>query len=162
MKFSALYTLCILCIPYLLATLANCSDEEVYEKVKSIVNEAYDCSLEDVEFIDKYNEKLYWIWTNNLFRYLRVKLYLYESEDIYKNVKGKKGNALGDDVADALRDDFFIYKEREEFIRNALNILSSEKSLAKTISIFETFQIQNIITRNDFHKGTQNLKLTIM
>ncbi|EUD68517.1 hypothetical protein C922_00913 [Plasmodium inui San Antonio 1] len=139
MKLSALYqlyTLCTLCILYLLVSLAKCSDEEVHEKVKSIVNEADDCSLEDVEFIDKYNEKLYWIWTNNLFRYLRVKLYLYESDAIYKNVKGKNGKALGDDVKDALQDDFFIYKEREEFIRNALNILSNEKFLAKTISVY--------------------------
>ncbi|KJP88111.1 hypothetical protein AK88_02225 [Plasmodium fragile] len=137
MKLSALYTLlCTLCIPYLLASVTNFSDEEIHEKVKSIVNEADECSLEDVEFIDKYNEKLYWIWTNNLFRYLRVKLYLYESDTIYKNVKGENGNALGDHVKDALRDDFFIYKEREEFIRIALNILSNEKSLAKMISVY--------------------------
>ncbi|ANQ09245.1 Uncharacterized protein PCOAH_00034800 [Plasmodium coatneyi] len=128
MKFRALYILCTLCIPYLLTSLANFSDEEVYGKVKSIVNEADECSLDDVEFIDKYNEKLYWIWTNNLFRYLRVKLYLYESDDIYKNVKGKNGNTL--------KDDFFIYKDREEFIRIALNILSNEKSLAEMISVY--------------------------
>ncbi|CAI7721429.1 conserved Plasmodium protein, unknown function [Plasmodium vivax] len=136
MKLSALYTLCTLCTLCLLASLAHCSDEEVYEKVKSIVNEANDCSLDDVQFIDKYNEKLYWKWTSNFFRYLRVKLYLYESDEIYEQVKGKNGNALGDDVAEALRDDFFNYKDREEFVRIALNILSNEKSLAKTLSVY--------------------------
>ncbi|CAA9989126.1 conserved Plasmodium protein, unknown function [Plasmodium knowlesi strain H] len=128
--------LCTLCILYLVATSSTFADEEVYAKVKSLVNDAHECSFDDVQFIDTYNEKLYWIWTNNLFRYLRVKLYLYESDAIYKNVKRKNGNALGDPGAEVLRDDFFTYKEREEFIRIARNILSNEKSLAGMIHVY--------------------------
>ncbi|GAW81825.1 hypothetical protein, conserved [Plasmodium gonderi] len=127
MKFSLLYILCIL---YLFVILINSSDDLVYEKTKRFVNEADECSQEDINFMDEYTTKLYWIWTNNFFRYLRVKTYIYENDKIYEKIKRQNNNKV-----DVLKDDFFNYNERDEFIRNALTILSNEKSLKKSINI---------------------------
>ncbi|CRG93780.1 conserved Plasmodium protein, unknown function [Plasmodium gallinaceum] len=121
----------ILNILYLLFLLVFCSENLMNEKIKKIVNEADECLPEDVEFMDNYTLKLYWIWTNNFFRYLRVKMYIYENDDIYRKIIKKHKNMLG-----AFKDNFIIYNNRSEFIKNALTILSSEKTLKKFIDLY--------------------------
>ncbi|CRH00934.1 conserved Plasmodium protein, unknown function [Plasmodium relictum] len=117
-------------ILYLLLFLVNCSENLMYEKIKKIVNEVDKCSLEDVEFMDDYTLKLYWIWINNFFKYLRVKTYIYENDDIYKHIIKKHKNML-----EEFKDNFIYYNDRSEFIKNALNILSNEKTLRKMIDL---------------------------
>ncbi|KAI4837299.1 hypothetical protein MKS88_003769 [Plasmodium brasilianum] len=116
---------------YLFLFSCTCNENFIYEKIKRTVNEAEECSLDDVHFMDSYSEKLYWMWTSNFFRYIGIKTYIYENDTIYEKIK--KGN---NNLYNILKDDeFFHYNNRDEFISNALIILSNEKTLKKNIDL---------------------------
>ncbi|SBS85329.1 conserved Plasmodium protein, unknown function [Plasmodium ovale] len=121
----------ILYMLYLSAFFVSCSDIFTYEKIRRIVNEADDCSLDDVDYIDRYSTKLYWIWTNSFFRYLRIKTYIYENDEIYESIKN-----VNNKILEIFKDNIFSSKNKDEFIRNALTILSNEKTLKKSIDLY--------------------------
>lgn len=100
----------------------SCSydDKNVYEQSKKIVNENNACTLEDVLLLGEYTDRLYWLWTDSLFRYARVKLYVYENDDIYNEMKIKKVN---------FQDSFFVYNSIREFIKNSTSMLKKAKAL---------------------------------
>ncbi|KEG02683.1 conserved Plasmodium protein, unknown function [Plasmodium vinckei vinckei] len=121
MKLLGLY------IFYLLPFFIICSELEDYQKIKNIVNEIDECSEEDVEFMNNYVNKMYWVWTNNFFRYLKLKAYIYENDIVYDQI------IKMENIIQLLTDNFIVYKNKEEFIRIALTILSNEKHLKNVI-----------------------------
>ncbi|CAD2095131.1 conserved Plasmodium protein, unknown function [Plasmodium vinckei brucechwatti] len=121
MKLLGLY------IFYLLPFFIICSELEDYEKIKNIVNEIDECSEEDVEFMNNYVNKMYWVWTNSFFRYLKLKVYIYENDIVYDQI------IKMENIIQLLIDNFIVYKNKDEFVRSALTILSNEKHLKNVI-----------------------------
>ncbi|CXI63582.1 conserved Plasmodium protein, unknown function [Plasmodium berghei] len=124
MKILGLY------IFYLVPFFIICSELNDYAKIKNIVNEVDECSEEDVEFMNNYVNKMYWVWTNNFFRYLKLKAYIYENDIVYDQI------IKMENIIQLLTDDFIIYRNKEEFIRSALTILSNEKHLKNVINTY--------------------------
>ncbi|CAC9696279.1 conserved Plasmodium protein, unknown function [Plasmodium sp. DRC-Itaito] len=121
-------------ILYLFIMIAYCSQIVDYEKIQKIVNEADGCSSDDVDYMNNYINKLYWIWTDNFFRYLRIKTYIYENEEIYESINNNIIiNNSFNNILDLFNDNFIQYKQRDEYTRRALLILSNEQSLKKFI-----------------------------
>ncbi|CDU18896.1 hypothetical protein YYC_05133 [Plasmodium yoelii 17X] len=115
---------------YLVPFFVISSELNDYEKIKNIVNEANECSEKDVEFMNNYVNKMYWVWTNNFFRYLKLKAYIYENDIIYDKI------IKMENIIQLLTDNFIMYKNKEEFIRTALTILSNEKHLKNVINTY--------------------------
>lgn len=84
--------------------------------------------------MNNYINKLYWIWTDNFFRYLRIKTYIYENEEIYESINNNIIiNNSFNNISGLFNDNFIQYKQRDEYTRRALLILSNEQSLKKFI-----------------------------
>ncbi|ETW50478.1 hypothetical protein PFMALIP_01494 [Plasmodium falciparum MaliPS096_E11] len=124
----------ILFILHLFIMIVYCSEIVDYEKIQKIVNEADGCSSDDVDYMNNYINKLYWIWTDNFFRYLRIKTYIYENEEIYESINNNIIiNNSFNNISGLFNDNFIQYKQRDEYTRRALLILSNEQSLKKFI-----------------------------
>lgn len=125
----------------------NCSydDKNVYEVSKKIVNENNACTLEDVLFLGEYTDRLYWLWTDSLFRCARITLYIYENDDIYKEMLIRNVN---------FQNSFFVYDSINEFIKNVTNMLKKAKALEpylkkhvpeKPIKFFQNISLNELI-----------------
>lgn len=121
-------------------------NKNVYETCRQIVNEKKECTLDDVSFIEQYTERLYWLWTISLFRYIKIKMYIYENDDIYNEIANK--NQVD------LQDTFFVHRNRNEFIKNATHILKNAHTLyphlrkyvpEKPIKFFQNESINELI-----------------
>ncbi|VWU49618.1 conserved protein, unknown function [Hepatocystis sp. ex Piliocolobus tephrosceles] len=113
-----------LCVVY-------CSTNSIYKQIELMINNPKECTEDDIKYIDNEVVIMYWMWTNHFLRYLKIKLYIYEHSDIYKNIKDSIT-----DSGELFKDSFIIYNDKKEFIKNASNILFNEKSLNKIIETY--------------------------